>query len=47
MNMKKNFFYAAAFAVGLAFASTACSNNDDPQPEPIDAGYWWSWRKYP
>lgn len=35
--MKKNFFYAAAFAVGLAFASTACGNNDAPQPEPIDA----------
>lgn len=34
--MKKNFFYAAALAMGLTFSMTACSNEDTPT-EPIDA----------
>lgn len=34
--MKKNFFYAAALAMGLTFSVTACSNEDTPT-EPIDA----------
>ena len=34
--MKKNFFYAAALAMGLAFSMTACSNEDTPT-EPTDA----------
>ena len=28
MYMKKNFFYAAALAMGLTFSMTACSNED-------------------
>ena len=28
--MKKNFFYAAALAMGLTFSMTACSNEDTP-----------------
>ena len=34
--MKKNFFYAAALAMGLTFSMTACSNEDTPT-EPTDA----------
>lgn len=34
--MKKNFFYAAALAMGLTFSMTACSDDDTPT-EPIDA----------
>lgn len=35
--MKKNFFYVAALAAGLALTSTACSNDDEPQTEePVD-----------
>ena len=30
MYMKKNFFYAAALAMGLTFSMTACSNEDTP-----------------
>lgn len=33
--MKKNFFYAAALAAGLAFSVTACSDDDTPK-EPVD-----------
>ena len=29
MYMKKNFFYAAALAMGLTFSMTACSNGAD------------------
>jgi hypothetical protein len=36
MYMKKNFFYAAALAMGLTFSMTACSNEDTPT-EPTDA----------
>ena len=36
MYMKKNFFYAAALAMGLTFSMTACSNEDIPT-EPTDA----------
>ena len=32
--MKKNFFYAAALAMGLSFSMTACSNEDTPT-EPM------------
>ena len=31
MYMKKNFFYAAALAAGLAFSVTACSDDDTPK----------------
>ena len=34
--MKKNFFYAAALAMGLTFSMTACSNEDTPTG-PTDA----------
>ena len=27
--MKKNFFYATALVLGLAFTATACSDDDD------------------
>ena len=27
--MRKNFFYAAALVLGLAFTATACSDDDD------------------
>ena len=33
--MKKNFFYAAALAMGLTFSVTACSDDDTPK-EPVD-----------
>lgn len=33
--MKKNFFYAAALAAGLAFSVTACSDDDTPK-KPVD-----------
>lgn len=33
--MKKNFFYAAALAMGLTFSMTACSDDDTPK-EPVD-----------
>ena len=35
MYMKKNFFYAAALAMGLTFSMTACSDDDTPK-EPVD-----------
>ena len=31
MYMKKNFFYAAALAMGLTFSMTACSSYFTPQ----------------
>lgn len=41
--MKKNFFYVATLALGLAFTATACSDEDtpnngkEPQEQPVDA----------
>ena len=41
--MKKNFFYVATLALGLAFTATACSdedtpnNGEGPQEQPVDA----------
>ena len=29
--MKKNFFYATALVLGLAFTATACSDDDEPK----------------
>ena len=38
--MKKNMMYAAALAMGLAFAATSCSNSDEPQAvNPADLEY--------
>ena len=31
--MRKNFFYAAALVLGLAFTATACSDDDDTVTE--------------
>ena len=38
--MKKNFFYATALALGLAFTATACSDDDDNSTvNPADIEY--------
>ena len=38
--MRKNFFYAAALVLGLAFTATACSDDDDNSTvNPADIEY--------
>ena len=38
--MKKNFFYATALVLGLAFTATACSDDDDNSTvNPADIEY--------
>ena len=38
--MKKNFFYATALVLGLAFTATACSDDDDNSTvTPADIEY--------
>ena len=38
--MKKNFFYATALVLGLAFMATACSDDDDNSTvNPADIEY--------
>lgn len=39
--MKKNFFYATALVLGLAFTATACSDDDDNSTvNPADIDYY-------
>lgn len=48
--MKKNFFYAAALAMGLTFSVTACSDDDTPKEDVANIDYTsenaTSWNNY-